>query len=84
MEETGALDFKLECIATYAVIKNGKTGYGRLYLAELFKLGPVPDTSEIAEVRMMESLPGNLTYPDIQPLLFERILDTFLIKEPKP
>jgi 8-oxo-dGTP diphosphatase len=73
-EETGALDFKLECVATYAVIRNGKTGYGRLYLAEIFKLGPVPDISEISEVRIMESLPADLTYPDIQPLLFERIL----------
>ena len=72
-EETGALDFKLVCVATYAVIKNGATGYGRLYLAELFKLGQVPDTSEIAEVIMMNHLPHLLTYPDIQPILFERI-----------
>jgi 8-oxo-dGTP diphosphatase len=73
-EETGALDFKLECVATYVVIKNGETGYGRLYLADIFKLGPVPDISEIKEVKMMDSLPENLTYPDIQPLLFERML----------
>jgi 8-oxo-dGTP diphosphatase len=73
MEETGAIEFRLECVATYAVIKNGNTGYGRLYLADILKLGPVPDTSEIAEVLKMESLPQVLTYPDIQPFLFERI-----------
>jgi 8-oxo-dGTP diphosphatase len=74
MEETGALEFKLECVATYAVLKNGETGYGRLYLADISKFGSVPDTSEIAEVIMMDCLPQNLTHPDIQPLLFERVL----------
>jgi len=75
MEETGAVDFKLECVATYSVLKNGVTGFGRLYLAEITKLGPVPDTSEIAEVKAMASLPENLTHPDIQPHLFGRILE---------
>jgi 8-oxo-dGTP diphosphatase len=75
IEETGAVDFKLECVATYSVLKNGEKGFGRLYLADIIKLGPVPDTSEIAEVKMMASLPSNLTYPDIQPHLFERIIE---------
>jgi 8-oxo-dGTP diphosphatase len=75
MEETGAVDFKLECVATYSVLKNRQTGFGRLYLADIIKLGPVPDTSEIAEVKAMASLPENLTHPDIQPLLFQRILE---------
>lgn len=75
MEETGAVDFKLECVATYSVLKNGQKGFGRLYLADIIKLGPVPDTSEIAEVKAMASLPENLTHPDIQPHLFVRILE---------
>ena len=74
MEETGAVDFQIECVSTYSVLKNGKTGFGRLYLAEIYRLGPVPDTSEIAEVKMMDSLPENLTHPDIQPQLFWRVL----------
>jgi len=75
MEETGALDFTIECVSTYSVLKNGKTGFGRLYLAEISALGPVPDTSEIAEVKMMDSLPENLTHPDIQPYLYRRVLE---------
>lgn len=75
MEETGAVDFKLECVATYSVFKDGETGYGRLYLADIFKLGPVPDISEIAEIKMLGSLPENLTHPDIQPKLYERIIE---------
>ena len=75
MEETGAVDFTLECVSTYSVLINGETGYGRLYLADISKLGPVPDTSEIAAVKMMDSLPRNLTHPDIQPHLYKRILE---------
>lgn len=74
IEETGAIEFTIKCVATYSVVKNGETGYGRLYFAEVTSIGPVPDISEIAEVRLMDSLPENLTYPDIQPLLFKRIL----------
>ncbi len=74
-EETGALGFKIECVATYSVLKDGETGFGRLYLADIFKLGPIPDKSEIAESKMMDSLPENLTHPDIQPRLYQRILE---------
>ena len=73
MEETGALRFSLDCVATYSVIKDGLTGYGRLYLAEVLELGEVPDHSEIAEVIFLDHLPENLTYPDIQPLLFRKV-----------
>src|SRR5665648_801402 len=40
-EETGAVRFNLECVATYSVKKDGETGYGRLYLAEVYELGPI-------------------------------------------
>jgi len=72
MEETGAEKFDIDCIATYSVKKNGETGFGRLYLAKVFELGPIPDISEITEVILLDHLPENLTHPDIQPFLFER------------
>ena len=75
MEETGAVRFKLDCVATYSVKKEGETGYGRLYLAEVFEIGPVPDISEIAEVILLDHLPENLTHPDIQPHLFNRTIE---------
>ena len=75
MEETGALRFNLECIATYSVNKDGITGYGRLYLAEVFELGQIPDISEIAETILLDHLPENLTHPDIQPQLFNKTLE---------
>lgn len=74
MEETGAVDFSLERVSTYSVMINGETGFGRLYFAEISRLGPVPDTSEIAEIKLMDSLPENLTHQDIQPHLYRRVL----------
>ena len=75
MEETGALKFNLSCVATYSVTKDDLTGYGRLYLAEVLELGQVPDTTEIAEVVLLDHLPENLTYPDIQPFFFRKAIE---------
>jgi 8-oxo-dGTP diphosphatase len=73
-EETGAIDFNLECVATYSVCQDKRTTYGRLYLAEVSKLGPFPDRSEIEEIKKMAGLPDNLTYQVIQPVLFEKVI----------
>jgi 8-oxo-dGTP diphosphatase len=82
MEETGSLRFNLECVATYSVTKAGQTGYGRLYLAEVTKLGSIPDVSEVAEIKLLDTLPENLTYPDIQPLLFWKSVDYMSVGRP--
>jgi len=81
MEETGAVRFSLNCISTYSVKKDGETGYGRLYLAEVFELGPIPDISEIAEVTLLDFIPENPTHPDIQPHLFKRTLEYLNLKK---
>ncbi len=75
MEETGAIQFNLECIATYSVRKDGETGWGRLYLADVQELGPIPDISEITEIVLLDTIPDHPTHPDIQPLLFRKTLE---------
>ena len=75
MEETGAMSFTLECIATYSVKKDGETGWGRLYFAEVRELGPIPDISEIAEIIFLDTIPENPTHPDIQPHLFRKTIE---------
>lgn len=75
MEETGAILFSIECISTYSVKKEGETGWGRLYIADVSELGPIPDISEIAEVILLDKIPDNPTHPDIQPLLFKRTIE---------
>ena len=79
-EETGAEMFDMDCISTYSVEKNGETGYGRLYYAEVKRLGPIPDVSEIAEIKLGDHLPENLTHPDIQPHLFSRTVSYLIAK----
>lgn len=70
-EETGATDFTLASICSYSVTSGEEETFGMLYQAEVHALGPLPDT-EIAEVRLFSSLPDKLTYPHIQPLLWEK------------
>jgi len=79
-EETGALRFNLDCVATYSVTIDGETGWGRLYLADVFEIGPVPDFSEIAEITLSDHLPENLTHPDIQPHLFKKTVEYLKIQ----
>ncbi len=75
MEETGAIQFNLECIATYSVRKEDEEGWGRLYLADVQELGPIPDISEIAEIVLLDTIPEHPTHPDIQPHLFRKTLE---------
>jgi len=75
MEETGALKFDLECIATYSVNIDGEIGWGRLYIANVSEIGPIPDISEIAEVMFGETLPEKVTHPLIQPHLFRKTIE---------
>ncbi len=74
-EETGALRFSLSCICTYSVVKDGETGWGRLYYAEVTEKGAIPDISEIEEVALLDNIPDHPTHPDIQPHLFRKTLD---------
>jgi 8-oxo-dGTP diphosphatase len=81
MEETGAVSFNLVCIATYSVKKDEEMGWGSLYFAEVFEIGPIPDMSEIAEIVLSDHLPENLTHPDIQPHLFNKTITYLKIKK---
>lgn len=70
-EETGAEDFTLRPVCVYAVCQKDKS-YGALYAAEVETLGELPEL-EIECIQMVDDLPAELTYPQIQPLLFERV-----------
>lgn len=72
-EETGALDFSLLEFCDYSVTRD-MASYGRIFLADIKKLGQLPEF-EIEKISFFTTLPSKLTYPDIQPLLFERVRD---------
>ena len=70
-EETGAKDFTIEKVALYSVDRDGEKSYGGLFYAEIKEFGDLQ--YEIAETREFELLPKNLTYPEIQPKLLEKV-----------
>lgn len=69
-EETGATDFDLIPLGPYYVERNLDSAYGMLYLAHIHNLSDLP-AMEIAEIMYSNTLPQPLTYPDIQPLLYD-------------
>ena len=71
-EETGAVTFDLHEIGVYGVCTDGAVTYGMLYYADVRELGELPPEMEIGEVMAAEKLPENLTYPLIQPKLYEK------------
>ncbi len=70
-EETGAIDFTIKEICDYSVTKNNVTTYGRLFLSNISNMDNLPNL-EIKERKLFYELPNQLTYPDIQPHLFEK------------
>jgi 8-oxo-dGTP diphosphatase len=74
MEETGAIKFNLVCVSTYSVTQDNKTRFGKLYFSEIFEMGSVPDISEIKEIILSDNIPVPITYPEIQPLLFNKVI----------
>lgn len=73
-EETGALEAVLEPVCDYSVMQDERCTWGRLWLACISVLGPLP-ASEMAEIQLCRSQPQSLTYPHIQPLLLEQVLE---------
>jgi len=72
-EETGALDFTVTSFFDYNVKKDGAESWGRLYYADIFEIGELPDF-EINNRCFVKKIPDRLTYPDIQSELFYKFL----------
>lgn len=68
-EETGAEEYELRFLGYYAVVSRDGESLGALYTAEIRRFAPLPSGFEIAEINITPDLPGNWTYPDIQPKL---------------
>lgn len=71
-EESGAVDFQIHPLCDYWAGEEGTDDWavGVVFHAEISTLGPIPE-SEMAEVRSFDSLPENITYPAITPILFD-------------
>lgn len=81
-EESGAVDYDIRALCDYWAGDEitGEGATGMVFHAEIHALGPMPQ-SEMAEVRMFDTLPENLTYPQITPELFTYLWKNLELKE---
>ena len=74
-EETGAKEYDIRPICVYSVTApdnfNGEETFGMLFYADVFSFEEELH-SEIEKIVIMEKLPSEWTYPDIQPKLLEK------------
>lgn len=75
-EESGAEEFTLTPVCGYLAADESSEAAGAVFFAEISKMGNLPE-SEMAETRLFPTLPENVTYPGITPLLFRRVEGCF-------
>ena len=78
-EETGAVEFEIQPVCIYSVTgetianESGEESFGALYFADIKQFEPELH-SEIERIEFFDDQPADLTYPAIQPLLFQEYL----------
>ena len=74
-EESGAIRYDIRALCDYWAgdETTGEGATGRVFHAQIHELGKMPD-SEMAEVRLFDGLPENLTYPAITPELYAYLM----------
>lgn len=73
-EETGAVDFDIEEVCVYSVVRDGKLeeeSFGMLYFAEI-RTFEKELHSEIEKIILTDREVDHWTYPEIQPKLMEK------------
>ena len=65
----------MEPLSYYYVETGEGKQYGRLFLAEVEKLGDISDTAEIEGVRVFRRLPRRLSLPEVMTFLFTTARD---------
>lgn len=76
-EETGATSFTISKICDYTVENEAGFASGRLFLADILERNTKLE-HEIAEIMLLDQLPEQLTYPEIQPKLMQKMLGYLL------
>ena len=71
-EETGALKFDVTPAFDYSVSSATKYDNGQVFLAQIYELGSIPDY-EMAEVKLFDAIPDKMRFPQILPVLFEKV-----------
>jgi 8-oxo-dGTP diphosphatase len=64
IEESAAKDFVIKAFCDYGVERDGELSVGRLFKADIDSFSDVLE-HEIGEVKLFDTLPSELTYPEI-------------------
>ncbi len=73
-EESGAIQFEIEPLCDYWA-GNSETNVGAsgvVFVAQIQEFTEIPTESEMAEMKLFDALPKNLTYGAITPVLFDK------------
>ncbi|WP_160689111.1 NUDIX domain-containing protein [Clostridium sp. C2-6-12] len=79
-EETGAVEYYLKYICTYSVIKeygtkeSSEESFGAVFYADIKNFDELPDF-EMEKIELFDQLPNKWTYPEIQPILLNKVKD---------
>ena len=72
VEETGVVKFEIIPVFDYTVKSLGGSSHGQVFLAQVHELGDMPDF-EMAEVKLFDTIPNKMRFPQILPVLYERL-----------
>lgn len=75
-EESGVTDAELIYLCDYLGYTSKGHANGAVFLAIVNELAELPE-SEMAEVKLFDLLPDNLTYPFVTPLIIKRTLEQY-------
>jgi 8-oxo-dGTP diphosphatase len=73
-EETGAVKFDIKPMFDYAVYRENDFANGQVFFADVHELGDMPGF-EMEEVKLFDTIPNKMRFPQILPVLFEKVRD---------
>lgn len=72
-EESGAAEYDLTPLCDYWAGDDHGWATGQVFVADVRRFDPLPE-SEMAEIHFFDTLPENLTYPELTPGFYELAL----------
>ncbi len=72
-EESGAVEFDIVPAFDYNVYTTTGYAIGQVFLAHIHELGELPVDFEMAEVRLFDTVPDKMRFPQILPVLYEKV-----------
>ena len=76
-EESGISDAVIYPVCDYVGYNHIGSANGQVFLAVVNSINELPE-SEMSEIKLFETLPSNLTYPDVSPLLYKEAYKLYL------